>query len=137
MQRTTQVVTLSNCPCSFYIDFYTVCVTFISHRSSGQEKRVKPHEERKFIVFERQLFSLLSFCPICAGPAEASILKEIGTMVKIQYWCTDEKCKFTDVWFSQPFANGKMPVGNLLSSSILLMGKCLDSYISVQVTRYI
>ena len=98
---------------------------------------MKPHEEREFIVFERQLLSLFSSCPICAGRAEASILKEIGTMVKIQYWCTDEKCKFTDVWFSQPFANGKMPVGNLLlSSSILLTGECVDSYISVQVTRF-
>jgi len=86
---------------------------------------VKPHEERKFIVFESSLLGLFASCPICAGPAEANVVKIIGTMVKIGQWCTVQNCQFTQMWFSQPFVKGKMPAGNLLlSASILLSGKC-------------
>ena len=93
-------------------------------RSSKGKGNLKPHEERKFIVFEKNLLGLFATCPMCAGSAEAMVLKEIGTLVKVQYWCTEEKCQFTDVWWSQPLAKGKMPVGNLqLSSSILVSGK--------------
>ena len=94
-------------------------------RSSTDEKEnVKPQEERKFIVFEKNLLSLFASCPICAGPAEAHITKVIGTMVKINQWCADEKsCQFSQMWFSQPFVKGQMPCGNLLlSASILLSG---------------
>ena len=84
---------------------------------------MKSHEERKFIVFKTNLLSLFASCPICAGSAEARVLKEIGSLVKILYWCTEENCKYTNVWCNQPLAKGKMPVGNLLlSSSILLSG---------------
>ena len=61
-------------------------------RSSTDEKEnVKPQEERKFIVFDKNLLSLFASCPICAGPAEGHIAKVIGTMVKINQWCADEK----------------------------------------------
>lgn len=94
-------------------------------RSSKEKENVKPHEERKFIVFEKSLLSLFASCPICAGPAEARVVKIIGTMVKISQWCTDQKCQFNQMWFSQPFVKGKMPAGNLLmSASILLSGNC-------------
>ena len=93
-------------------------------RSIEAKGKVDPQEERKFIVFETNLLSLFAYCPICTGSAEARVLKEIGTLVKVLYWCTEERCKFTNVWYSQPFAKGKMPMGNLLlSSSILLSGK--------------
>ncbi|CAH3143473.1 unnamed protein product, partial [Porites lobata] len=94
-----------------------------SKRSIGETQKLKPHEERKFIVFETNLLSLFACCPICAGHAEAKISKEIGTMIQVHYHCTEENCQFSNVWCSQPFSNGKMPVGNLLlSSSILLTG---------------
>ena len=90
----------------------------------NEKENVKPQEERKFIVFEKNLLSLFASCPICAGPAEAHIPKVIGTMVKINQWCADEKsCQFSQMWFSQPFVKGQMPCGNLLlSASILLSG---------------
>ena len=89
-------------------------------------------------MFETNLLSLFASCPICAGFAEARILKEIGTMVKIHYWCTEEKCSFTNVWFNQPFVRGRMPVGNLLlSSSILLSGELPVVYVAQETrTRY-
>ena len=85
---------------------------------------MKPYGERKFIVFEKHLLSLFASCPVCAGPAEARITKIIGTMVKINQWCADEKsCQFSRMWFSQPFVNGQMPCGNLLlSASMLISG---------------
>ena len=65
-------------------------------------------------------------------------------MVQIHYRCTEENCKFSNVWCSQPFSNGKMPVGNLLlSSSILLTGESLwllhlfSFFTGVLVTRYL
>ena len=51
-------------------------------------------------------------------------------MIQVHYHCTEENCQFSNVWCSQPFSNGKMPVGNLLlSSSILLTGKSPYCYL--------
>ena len=89
---------------------------------------MKPHGERKFIVFEKHLLSLFASCPICAGPAEARITKVIGGMVKINQWCADEKlCQFSQIWLSQPFVKGQMPCSNLLLlASILILDECLS-----------
>lgn len=38
---------------------------------TSKKENVKPYEERKFIVFEKNLLSLFASCPIRAGPAEA------------------------------------------------------------------
>ena len=75
-------------------------------------------------MFDKNLLSLFASCPICAGPAEARFTKIIGTMVKINQWCADEKsCQFSQMWLSQPFVKGQMPRGNLLlSASILIAG---------------
>ena len=89
---------------------------------TDEKEHVKPHGERKFIVFEKNLLSLFASGPICAGPAEARITKIIGTMVKINQWCADEKsCQFCQMWFSQPFVKGQMPCGNLLLSAAILI----------------
>ena len=69
-------------------------------------------------MFEKNLLSLFASCPIRAGPAEARIIKVIGTMVKINRCCADEKsCQFSQMWFSQLFVKGRMPYGNLLLSA--------------------
>ena len=75
-------------------------------------------------MFEKNLLGLFASYPICAGPAEARIIKVIGTMVKINLCCADEKsCQFSQAWFSQPFVKGQMPYGNLLlTASILISG---------------
>ena len=94
-------------------------------RSSTDEKEhMKPHRERKFVVFEKHLFTLFATCPICAGPAEARITRVISTIVKINQCSADEKsCQFSRMWISQPFVKGQMPCGNLLlSASILISG---------------
>ena len=64
-------------------------------RSIEAKGKVDPHEERKF--FETNLLSLFAYCPICTASAEAHVLKEIGTLVKVLYWCTEENSKFTNV----------------------------------------
>ena len=38
---------------------------------TSKKENVKPYEERKFIVLEKNLLSLFASCPIRAGPAEA------------------------------------------------------------------
>ena len=92
--------------------------------STSKKENVKPYEEKKFIVFEKNLLSLFASCPICAGPAEERIIKVIGTMVKINKCCADEKsCQFSQMWFGQPFVKDQMPYGNLLlSASIMISG---------------
>ncbi|KAK2553587.1 hypothetical protein P5673_025079, partial [Acropora cervicornis] len=90
--------------------------------STDEKEHVKTHGKRKFIVFEKHLLSLFALCPICGGPAEARITKVIGTMVKINQWCTDEKsCQFSRMWFSQPFVKEQIPCGNLLLSASILI----------------
>lgn len=92
--------------------------------STSTKENVKPYKERKFIVFGKNFLGLFASYPICAGPAEARIIKVIGTMVKINLCCADEKsCQFSQVRFSQPFGKGQMPYGNLLlTASILISG---------------
>ena len=78
--------------------------------STSKKENVKPYEEKKFIVFEKNLLSLFASCPICDGPAEERIIRVIGTMIKINKCCTDEKsCQFSQMWFGQPFVKGQMP----------------------------
>ena len=67
-----------------------------SVKSLGESKVVQPYEE-KFILFESSLLHLFTSCPICAGPAEVSIVKILGTMVKINQKCKEENCEFSQV----------------------------------------
>ena len=48
---------------------------------TSKKENVKPYEERKFIVFEKNLLSLFASCPIRAGPAEAhQISSKLSTL---------------------------------------------------------
>ena len=58
-------------------------------------------------------------CPICESPADAEIIKALGTVIQIHHKCTDESCTFCQVWQSQRFVGHKMAVGNLSASTLL------------------
>ena len=68
--------------------------------------------------------SLFGSCPICASPADAEIIKVLGTMIQIRHKCMDESCSFSQVWQSQRFVGHKMAVGNLLLSASILLSGC-------------
>ena len=89
---------------------------------TSKKENLKPYEERKFIVFEKNLLSLFASCSIRAGPAQAhQISSKLSTLwLKSTSVAADEKsCQFSQMWFSQPFVKGQMPYGNLqLSASI-------------------
>ena len=81
------------------------------------------HHQMKMLL-KKHLLSLFASCPICGGTAEAPSTKVIGTMLKINQRCANERsCQFSRMCLSQPFVKGQMPCGNLLlSASILISG---------------
>ena len=72
--------------------------------------------ERKYIVFESSLFSLLKECPVCHSPVTLSSTTN-GTLLKITRECAS--CSLNNVWHSQPIIND-YPAGNLLMSTGIL-----------------
>ena len=81
--------------------------------------RVRPHEEKKYLVFESNLLSLFTTCPKCSLSTEPTIYT-IGTFVGVLQQCN--VCTFKQRWASQPISNS-VPLGNLLlSASILFAG---------------
>ena len=107
----------------------------------GQQKltmMLNPMKRESSLCSRQTCLVCLPHVPFVLVFAEVRILKEIGTMVKIHYWCTEEKCSYTNVWFNQPFLRGRMPVGNLLlSCSILLSGEWPVVYVAQETrTRY-
>ena len=81
--------------------------------------RDRPHEEKKYLVFESNLLSLFTTCPQCGLVTEPTTYT-IGTFVGVLQECI--ACNNKRQWASQPISNGT-PLGNLLlSASILFAG---------------
>ncbi|XP_036000029.1 uncharacterized protein LOC118564855 isoform X1 [Fundulus heteroclitus] len=77
--------------------------------------------ERKFIVFESCLQSLLALCFLCGNACKIISTKVSGTMVTLTSQCSVDP-SHVKTWKSQP-SHGTMPLGNLqLAASIMFSG---------------
>ncbi len=93
------------------------CVSLLHFRN----EEVSPQEDRKYLVFEKNLMELFQFCPSrhCGAPCNVSrsTAKCHGSMLVVTQECT--LCDYTRRWSSQPMI-GNIPAGNLLISSAAL-----------------
>ena len=79
-----------------------------------------PAQERKFLVFESCLRSLLMICATCMASCEVVKQACIGTLVSFKTMCVNGHER---LWHSQPFS-GNMPWGNLICASGILFSGC-------------
>ena len=78
-----------------------------------------PQDDSKYLVFEHQLFELLTRCKECGALVIKKEKNTQGTLLRVSLTCINDH---TYTWQSQPFLN-RMAAGNLLvTSSILLSG---------------
>ena len=78
-----------------------------------------PIIEKKYIVFESCLRSLLVVCSICLGVCKVAVKQVKGTLVVMTAVCSNGHNR---IWYSQPL-HKKMPTGNLyLAASMLFSG---------------
>ena len=72
-----------------------------------------PIDERKYLVFESCIKSLLMVCTVCLAGCRVTISQLKGTLVVFHSVCTAGHERF---WYSQPL-HKKMTLGNLLSAA--------------------
>lgn len=90
---------------------------FCSTKEFGLEN--EPVKQRKFIVYEANLRSLMKTCFTCLLPCFVYVQKISGSMIVLKQQCPSGH---TFSWSSQP-TYGTMPAGNLhLAASVLFSG---------------
>lgn len=78
-----------------------------------------PHQQRKFIIFESCLFTLLSICFVCKKPCKVILQTLKGTFAAFDQRCCNGHSR---QWTTQPM-HGTMAQGNLqLAAGILFSG---------------
>ena len=99
--------------------FYGLVYCFISFRNDILHEDPSPTKERKFIVYESAIRSLLAICTVCSLPCTVMLESVKGSMVTLQATCSGGHIKR---WTSQPML-GTMPRGNLdMAAAILCSG---------------
>ena len=73
-------------------------------------------KEKKYLVFESELFKLFTNCPKCSSPIINMEKHKLGSMLSVKYSCLNGHIL---KWNSQPLINA-MPGGNLLLSAAIL-----------------
>ena len=83
------------------------------------ENNTPPQDDMKYIVFQNELQQLMKWCPVCGAAVIKNESITLGTLLCVTLTCL--KCHIFKLQ-SQPVL-GRMPAGNLLvSSAILLSG---------------
>lgn len=85
-----------------------------------------PFKERKYIVFESQLHTLLSKCQRCSQPCQVIKKGECGTSVEFSCECNHDTCGHKFTWRSQPYSQ-KLPLGNLVMAAAAFFTACSPS----------
>ena len=113
--------------CTVLVILYTISLKYINfchcynyYRDIEDEEQTSVASERKFIVFESCLRSLLSVCLICQTACEVTVRNCVGTMVTFKSTCTNGHQR---LWTSQP-CSGNMPWGNLVCAAGILFTGC-------------
>ena len=83
-----------------------------------------PVEQKKFVVFEKNLGELFVTCSTCAKPIVEQSKKCIGSMVVVQAVCVDGH---QNKWRSQPMIGEKIAGNLLLAGSILFSGNTFQN----------
>ncbi|XP_077357363.1 uncharacterized protein LOC144004212 [Festucalex cinctus] len=94
-------------------------VTHVSFEEILSSESEDLHKQRKYLVFESSLITLLAVCVLCKGRSTCYRYVK-GTLVKIQAVCT--VCGNKHQWCNQPFVRNLPVLNVLLSSAILFTG---------------
>jgi hypothetical protein len=82
-----------------------------------------PKSQRKYLVYESCLRSLLAICTLCMLPCRVFIKRQQGTMVYIDAVCDRGHVRS---WASQPFM-GKLACRNLETAAAILFSACMPT----------
>jgi ribonuclease HI len=95
-----------------------------TENESDVEIEKSPVEQKKFVVFEKNLDELFVTCSTCAKPIVEQSKKCIGSMVVVQAVCVDGH---QNKWRSQPMIGEKIAGNLLLAGSILFSGNTFQN----------
>lgn len=98
------------------------------HSPTEQDRDTNPAKERKFIVYEFCLDTLLQTCTECG--LNCKLHKNIiGSYLQVNSIC--EKCCQSRKWESQPTSNS-LPLGNLIiAGAVLFSGGSANKFITI------
>ena len=117
---------------------WNLFILFCFYSSDDSSKDVSVLEERKYLIFHRNLMQLFHTCPLCCGPSKSKLKRPLGgMMVEVSQSCRSKDCGYQRRWRSQPVI-GSVAAGNILmSSAILMSGVSIQKFLNALVSMNI